>query len=218
MKDTNWNHRSINELEAFLKDKIFRQDTTVYNGILAGLWTKTDSRPAMICQCETVADVQAAVALAVKNGMRLSVRGGGHDLHGRASVHEGFVIDLSKLKTITIDAQQRVATIAGGVTSGELITAAEPLGLLAVVGTGADVGVAGFSTAGGYGLTSPTHGLGADNLLEIDIVLADGRLVTASKTENPDLLWAHRGGGANFGVIVSMRIRLHRVKNSWQVL
>jgi hypothetical protein len=211
MNNTNWNQKTISELEEFLKNKIAVPGTESY-ATAREVWAATDSRPAMICLCETTEDVQAAVVLATKKGIPLSVRGGGHDWQGRAFVHQGLVIDLSKMKKIKLDVEAKSADIEGGVNALDLTTAVDPYDLIAVVGTSGVVSVTGFTLGGGYGLTSPANGLGIDNLLGAEVVLADGSLVTASATENPDLLWALRGGRGMFGVVTSIRIQLHPAK------
>jgi len=211
MSNTNWNQSTVAELEELLKNKIVLPGTEKYAASREG-WAATNNHPAIIILCETTADVQASVVLAGKRNLRLSVRGGGHDWQGRSFAHNGLVIDLRNLNTIEIDAGAKVATIGGGVNALDLTTAADPYDLIAVVGTSGVVGVAGFSLGGGYGLTTPSNGLGVDNIIGAEVVLADGRLVTASETENPDLLWALRGGGGNFGVVTSLRIRLHPAK------
>lgn len=208
ISNTNWNQKEIDELEDFLNNKILLPHTENYLKFRKG-WAATNNQPAMICLCETSEDVQAAVVLAGKRNIPLSVRGGGHDWQARSSVHGGLVIDLSKMKHIRIDANTKTAHLEGGVTSTEITDAADPFDLIPVVGNSGAVGITGFTIGGGYGVTSPKHGLGADNLISANVVLADGSLVTASKTENPDLLWALCGGGGNFGVVTSMHIRLH---------
>ncbi|SEA68165.1 FAD-binding oxidoreductase [Pedobacter hartonius] len=211
MSNTDWNQSTVAELEDFLKNKIVLPGTEKYPASREG-WAATHNQPAIICLCETTADVRAALALASKKNLRLSVRGGGHDWQGRSFAHNGLVIDLRNLNTIEIDAEARVATTGGGVIAQDLIAAADPYDLIAVVGTGGAVGVAGFAFGGGYGLTTPSNGLGADNIIGAEVVLADGRVVTASETENPDLLWGLCGGGGSFGVVTSLRIRLHPAK------
>jgi FAD/FMN-containing dehydrogenase len=182
------------------------QDETlrIWNGAV-------DHRPALVVRCETPADVQAAVRAARTHDLPLSVRGGGHDWAGRALRPGGLVIDLSYLGHVTVDAEARVATVAGGATSGEVIAAAAAHGLCAATGTVSAVGMAGLTLGGGYGPLNGKVGLALDNLLGADVVLADGRLVTTDDTHEPELFWALRGGGGNFGVVTSMRVRLHPI-------
>jgi hypothetical protein len=168
-------------------------------------------QPALIALCETDSDVQAALRVARAHRLPLSVRGGGHDWAGRALRDDGLVIDLTGMRQVDVDAQAEVARVAGGATATDLIAAAAPHGLAAVTGNVGAVGMAGFILGGGYGPLTTRFGLGLDNLLEAEIVLADGRLVFASASQNSDLFWALRGGGGNFGVVTSMRLRLHPV-------
>jgi hypothetical protein len=168
-------------------------------------------QPTLIALCGTAGDVQAALRVARAHSLPLSVRGGGHDWAGRALRHEGLVIDLTGMRQIDVDPQAKVARVAGGATANDLIAATAPHGLAAVTGNVGAVGMAGFTLGGGYGPLTTRFGLGLDNLLEAEIILADGRLVFASASQNSDLFWALRGGGGNFGVVTSMRLRLHPV-------
>ena len=170
-----------------------------------------DHQPAVFARCETVEDVQAAIHTARKHDFPLSVRGGGHDWAGRALRHGGLVIDLSRMRQIKVDVTRRAATVAGGANASDVTAAAVPHGLAAVTGNVGAVGMAGFLLAGGYGPLTTRFGLGVDNLLGAEVVLANGRRVWADASENEDLFWALRGGGGNFGVVTSMRIRLHEV-------
>ncbi len=170
-----------------------------------------EHRPALIVRCQTPAEVQAAVGAARHHHLPLSVRGGGHDWAGRALRHGGLVIDLTGMRQVTVDPAERVATVAGGATAGDLISAAALHHLSAATGMVGFVGMAGLTLGGGYGSLNGRFGLALDNLLGAEIVLADGRLVTTHATHEPELYWALRGGGGNFGVVTSMRIRLHPV-------
>lgn len=175
------------------------------------LWNgAVEKRPAAVVRCEGTRDVAAVLCYARQNGYPVSVKGGGHDWGGRSLVDDGIVIDLSGLKSITVDATRQVATVGGGVLSGELVDAADPHGLVPVTGTARDVGLAGFTLGGGYGPLVNRYGLAADNLLGAEVVLYDGTVVIANEDSNPDLFWGLRGGGGNFGVVTSLRVRLHR--------
>lgn len=166
----------------------------------------------MIAVCETPADVQAAVRTARQHDLPLSVRGGGHDWAGRALRHNGLVIDMSHMRRADVDPEASVATIVGGVTGIDVTSVTVPHGLVAATGTCGTVGMAGLTTGGGYGPLTPRYGLALDNLLAAEVVLADGQLVHCDDHNNPDLFWAIRGGGGNFGVITSMRVRLHPIR------
>ena len=168
-------------------------------------------RPALIARCQDEKDITAAVRAAREHGLPLSVRGGGHDWAGRALREAGLVLDLSAMRGVTIDPAAGTATAQGGATAGDVVAAAARYGLAPVTGTVKAVGMAGLTLAGGYGPLCGKHGLALDNLLGADVILADGRQVTASSTGDADLYWALRGGGGTFGVVTAARYRLHPV-------
>jgi hypothetical protein len=199
----------IKELQQSLKGKVLLPQNDDYEQARQ-LWNgAVKLKPAIIILPETVKDVQAAVKFAGVHQLPFSVRGGGHDWAGRALNEGGVMINLQKLTNIYIDPVKKIATVQGGISGGELIAAAEPYGLVAVTGLSSVVGFTGLTLGGGYGPLSPAYGLAIDNLLSAEIVLADGTVVTASDTEHPDLFWAIRGGGGNFGVVTSLSVRLH---------
>jgi len=142
----------------------------------------------------------------------LSIRGGGHDWAGRA-LCEGLVIDMSGMNGATVDSVARTARVAGGARASDVLTVTDPLGLAAVTGSCSAVGMAGLTLGGGYGPLIGRFGLALDNLFAAEIVLADGRIVTAEHGRDEDLFWALRGGGGNFGAVTEMRIRLHELPN-----
>ncbi|GAA5115121.1 FAD-binding oxidoreductase [Pseudonocardia adelaidensis] len=170
-----------------------------------------DIRPSVVVRCVTTADVQAGVRAAREHGVPVSVRGGGHDFWGRALRPGGLVLDLTGMREVHIDADRGVATVAGGALSSDVVVAAERAGLTAVTGTAGAVGMVGITLGGGYGPLTGRFGLAADNLLGAEVVLADGSRVDTDTEHEPDLFWALRGGGGNFGVVTSARIRLHPV-------
>jgi hypothetical protein len=163
--------------------------------------------PAVVAQCRTTADVQAAVRAARSADLPLSVLGGGHDWAGHAIRDDGLVVDLRPMRQVTVDGAQ--ARVGGGATVSDVLDAARPHGYAAVVGTVGSVGFAGVTLGGGYGTLIGIAGLGVDNLLAAEVVLADGTVVTADSEHEPGLFWALRGGGGNFGVVTEMRARLH---------
>ncbi|RDI44729.1 FAD-binding oxidoreductase [Nocardia mexicana] len=176
------------------------------------LWNgAVTARPGVILHCLHPSDVQTGVRAARDAGVPLSVRGGGHDWAGRALTDGGLTLDLSGMRRVEVDRQAEVAHVAGGATAADVVGAAQAHGLVAVTGTVGTVGMAGLALGGGYGPLSGRFGLAADNVLAVDVVLADGSLVTADAEHEPDLFWAVRGGGGNFGVVTGMRIQLHRV-------
>ena len=168
-----------------------------------------DHRPALIVRPWTPGDVQAAVRAAREHQLPLSVLGGGHDWADRAVRPGGLVIDLSQMRRVTIDARTRTATVARGATVADVTDAAAGHGLAAAAGMTGRVGMAGLTLTGGYGPLTGRFGLALDNLVGADVVLEDGRRVQVDATTEPELFWALRGGGGNFGVVTSMRIRLH---------
>ncbi|MFI7604274.1 FAD-binding oxidoreductase [Micromonospora sp. NPDC049366] len=168
-------------------------------------------RPAAVIRCGEVGDVRAGVAAAQRLGVPLSVRGRGHDWAGRARRAGGLVLDLSGMNSVRVHPEGGQVTVGGGASVGEVLSAAEEHGLVAVTGTVDSVGMVGLATGGGYGPLSGRFGLAADNLVAATVVLADGSVVIADETGDPDLLWALRGGGGNFGVVVEARFDVHRV-------
>jgi len=177
------------------------------------IWNEAvQDQPALIVVCKAAADVQAALRIAREYRLPLSVRGGGHDWAGRALRHDGLVIDLSHMKQVSADVDASVATIQGGATAAEVTSAVAPYGLVAATGSCGTVGIVGLTLGGGYGPLMPRYGLASDNLLSAEVVLADGRLVACDERENTELFWALRGGGGNFGVVTSIRVRLHPVR------
>jgi FAD/FMN-containing dehydrogenase len=176
----------------------------LFNGMI-------DRRPAIIAQCAGVADVRRAIAYGQESGLEIAVRGGGHGVAGRAMCEGGLVIDLRRMNTVTVDPDARTASIGGGALMGHLDRATQPFGLAAAGGRVSTTGVGGYILGGGDGWLARKLGLACDNLVSTEIVTADGRLVQASETENPELFWALHGGGGNFGVAVSFTVRLHEL-------
>jgi FAD/FMN-containing dehydrogenase len=166
---------------------------------------------AYVVNCRSVDEVRLTVSAARARNLPLSVRGGGQDWVGQPLRQERLVVDLSAMRRVVIDPAAKVAVVEGGATSTDVIRAAQSHGLVAVTGNFGSVGMAGFTLSGGYGSLTPKFGLALDNLLSADVVLEDGSLVTADNSTNGELFWALRGGGGNFGIVVSMRIRLHSV-------
>ncbi len=168
-------------------------------------------RPALIARCRSGAEVALAVTAARDAGLPLSVRAGGHDWAGRALREGGLVIDLTGMRRATVDPAARTVAVGGGATAADLLAATAPAGLVTPTGVVASVGMAGLTTVGGYGPLVGRHGLALDNLVGADVVLADGTTAKASPTDDPDLWWALRGGGGNFGVVTGLTYRLHEL-------
>jgi len=176
------------------------------------VWNATvDHRPALIARCMSDADVQAAVRFAGEQRMRLSVRGGGHHIAGNAVVEGGLTIDLSGWRSVAVDAARRTARVAPGSLLADFDREAQAHGLATPLGINSTTGVAGLTLGGGFGWLTRSFGLTVDNLLGVTLVAADGTLHQVSATSEPELFWALRGGGGNFGVVTSFEFRLHPV-------
>ena len=185
-------------------DDLYDDRRRVHNGLI-------DRRPALIASCQGVADVVDAMRLARTAGLEVSVRGGGHNVAGRAVVDHGLMIDLSPMKGIHVDSSTRTARAQGGVLWRELNRETQLHGLATTGGVVGSTGIAGLTLGGGLGWLMPRYGLALDNLRAAEMVTADGRVVRASAEENADLFWAIRGGGGNFGIATSLDYTLHQV-------
>jgi FAD/FMN-containing dehydrogenase len=176
----------------------------VHNGLI-------DRRPALIARCRGVADVVDAIGLARTLSLEVAVRGGGHNVAGRATVDGGLMIDLATMKGIVIDPRTRTARAQGGVTWAEMNRETQLHGLAVTGGVVSTTGVAGLTLGGGLGWLMGKYGLALDNLRSVELVTAEGKVLRASKDEEPDLFWALRGGGGNFGVAATFEYQLHPV-------
>ncbi|GAB3221631.1 FAD-binding oxidoreductase [Spirosoma arcticum] len=185
-------------------DADYQTARSVYNGMI-------DKCPALIARCATETDVIASVNFAREHGLLVAVKGGGHNGAGLGVCQEGLVIDLSPMKHIEVNPAERTVRVQGGCLLRELDAATHAHGLVVPTGINGTTGVAGLTLGGGLGYLTRQCGLTIDNLLAADMVLADGRLVKASATENPDLFWAIRGGGGNFGVVTSFLFRAYPI-------
>ena len=185
-------------------DDLYDDRRKVHNGLI-------DKRPAIIASCQGVADVVDAVHLARSAGLEVSVRGGGHNVAGRAVVDQGLMVDLSPMKGIHVDINARTAGAQGGVLWRELNRETQLHGLATTGGVVSSTGIAGLTLGGGVGWLMPKYGLALDNLRAAEIVTADGQVVRASADEHRDLFWAIRGGGGNFGIATSLEYSLHPV-------
>jgi FAD/FMN-containing dehydrogenase len=174
----------------------------VHNGLI-------DRRPALIVRCRTTSDVAAALALARRTGLEVSIRGGGHNVAGRAVTDGGVMIDLAEMRGIAIDPVRGTATAGGGVIWAELNDAAAEHGLAVTGGVISTTGIAGYTLGGGLGWLMAKYGLAADNLLAVELVTAEGEVLQVDAASDADLFWALRGGGGNFGVATSFTYRLH---------
>ena len=194
---------AVETLRARLQGQLLLADDPGYDAARQLFNGMIDKKPALIARCTTAADVIACVHFAQNEGLDVAIRGGGHNGAGLALVDDGLVIDLSPMHAIDVDAQTGTVRVEGGATWREVDQATHAFGLAVPSGIIASTGVAGLTLGGGIGHLSRQYGLTIDSLLEVEIVLADGRLVKASEMENADLFWAVRGGGGNFGVVTS---------------
>ncbi len=185
-------------------DAAYESARKVYNGMI-------DKRPRLIARCVDVADVMAAVNYGRENDLLTAIRGGGHNGAGLGTCDDGLVIDLSRMKGIRVDPASQKVRVEAGCVWGDVDHATHAFGMATPCGFISTTGVAGLTLGGGIGYLTRRYGLTIDNLLSVDMVLADGRFVTASSDENSDLFWAVRGGGGNFGVITSFEFRMHPV-------
>ena len=185
-------------------DVAYEEARKVHNGLV-------DKRPALIARCQGIADIVDAIKLARTLRLEVAVRGGGHNVAGRATVDGGLMIDLSLMKGIHVDAQARTARAQGGVLWKEFNRETQLHGLATTGGVVGTTGLAGLTLGGGLGWLMPKYGLALDNLRSAELVMADGTVRRASADENPDLFWAIRGGGGNFGIAASLEYTLHPV-------
>jgi hypothetical protein len=185
-------------------DPEYDRARALYNGMI-------DKRPRLIAQCRNVSDVISAVRFGREQRLLVAVRGGGHNGPGLGSCDDGLVIDLSMMTGVHVDPRSCTVRAEPGCTQGDVDHATHVFGLAVPAGIVSTTGIAGLTLGGGHGYLTRQHGLTIDNLLEVDVVLADGRFVTASKSQHEDLFWALRGGGGNFGVVTSFVYRAHPV-------
>ncbi len=209
---TTYDSALVADLAAQLTGSVLRPEDAKYDGARALYNGLIDRRPALIVRCRTTDDVVAALAFARSAGLEVSIRGGGHNVAGRAVTEGGVMIDLAELKGIAIDPERRTATAQGGVLWGELNDAAAEHGLAVTGGVVSSTGIAGYTLGGGLGWLMAKYGLAADNLLAVELVTAEGDILHVDGASHPDLLWALRGGGGNFGVATSLTYRLHPVE------
>jgi FAD/FMN-containing dehydrogenase len=216
LRTANGGHRAfspaqVDELRASVRGALCLPGEPAYEASRAIWNAMIDRRPGLIVRGAGAADAVRTVNLARDHGLLLAVRSGGHNIAGNAVVDGGLVLDLSAMKSVRIDPATRSARVEPGVLLGEFDREAQAFGLATPLGINATTGVAGLTLGGGFGWLSRKYGLTADNLVSADVVTADGRLRRASAQDHPDLFWAVRGGGGNFGVVTSFEFALHQV-------
>jgi hypothetical protein len=209
--DTVLEERIVEEFGVKLRGELLRSGDTGYDEARRVWNGMIDKYPALVVRCMSAADVINSVNFARDNHLLLAVRGGGHNVVGTATVDGGLLIDLSSMKGIHIDPERRTARAEGGVTIGELDRNTQAFGLATPLGVVSETGIAGLTLGGGLGWLMRKYGLSCDNLVSVEVVTSDGRFLTASEEENPELFWGIRGGGGNFGVVTCFEYRLHPV-------
>lgn len=202
-------HGDVEDFRAGMRGQLLLPDAAGYEDARKIYNAMFDRRPAMIARCVGAADVVRSVQFARAHALLVSVRGGGHSLSGQSVSDGGLMIDLAPMRAVRVDTDRRLARASGGALLGDLDHETLPLGLVTPTGTVSHTGAGGLTLGGGFGRLGRRYGLTCDQLNSVDIVTADGRLLMASETENPDLFWAVRGGGGNFGVVTSFEYRLH---------
>lgn len=199
------------EIKALIKGSILVPDDPGYEEARQVWNAMIDRRPAMIVQCADDDDVPSAITFARQNKLEISIRGAGHNIAGNALCNGGLTIDFSKMKNARVDAEKRRAYVEPGATLADLDEATQRYGLATPVGINSTTGIAGLTLGGGFGWLTRKYGMTVDHLVSVDLVTAEGRKIRASETDNPDLFWALRGGGGNFGVVTRFEFQLFPV-------
>ncbi|MFQ6029366.1 MAG: FAD-binding oxidoreductase, partial [Dehalococcoidia bacterium] len=210
-RDTTIAEATIEEFKKSLRGELLSPGEAGYDEAREIWNAMIDRRPGLIVRCAGVSDVINSVNFARENSLLVAVRGGGHNVAGNAVCDGGIMIDLSLMKGMRVDPLNRTARAEPGLTWGEFDHETQAFGLATPGGQITTTGIAGVTLGGGWGWLSRKHGLASDNLMSADIVTADGKFLTASATENPDLFWGLRGGGGNFGIVTSFEYQLHAI-------
>jgi hypothetical protein len=205
------NDSTIGKFKASLRGELIQRSDPRYEEARQLYNAMIDKRPVLIARCADAADVISAVRFGRENELLTAIRGGGHNGPGLGSCQDGLVIDLLRMQGVRVDPAKRTVRAEGGCTQGGVEHATHAFGLAVPAGIVSSTGLGGLTLGGGHGYLSRQYGLTIDNLIEADVVLADGRLVTANATQYEDLFWALRGGGGNFGVVISLMYKAHPV-------
>ena len=191
--------------------ELITPDQDGYDSVRALRNTEVDRHPAVIARCVNRSDVASAVNFAREQGLEISVRCGSHNASGAAACDDGMMIDLTLMRSVSVDPDARRVRVAGGALLGDMDAATQEYGLATTAGTVSHTGIGGLTLGGGFGWLGHRHGLAIDNLVSAEVVTADGRILRASELQEPDLFWALRGGGGNFGVVTEFEFQLHEV-------
>jgi FAD/FMN-containing dehydrogenase len=202
---------AVDDFKAKLRGEVLGPGDTGYDAARTIWNAMIDKRPALIARCAGVADVIEAVKFGRQNDLTIAIRGAGHNIAGNAVCDGGLMIDLSRMKAVTVDPWTKVASVEPGATLGDLDHESQAFGLATPLGINSTTGVAGLTLGGGFGWLTRKHGMTVDNLLSADVVTAEGKLIRASASEHGELFWALRGGGGNFGVVTRFEFALHPV-------
>src|SRR6266542_128344 len=199
------------ELKGLIKGSILVPDDPCYEEARQIWNAMVDRRPAVIVQCVQADDIPPVIRFARKNGLELSIRGAGHNIAGNSLCDNGVTIDFSRMKNVRVDAVKRRAYVEPGATLANLDEATQAHGLATPVGINSTTGIAGLTLGGGFGWLTRKYGMTIDNLISVDVITAEGKKIRASENDNPDLFWAIRGGGGNFGVVTQFEFQLFPV-------
>ncbi|CAM00976.1 FAD/FMN-containing dehydrogenase [Saccharopolyspora erythraea NRRL 2338] len=209
MSDASWDQALVRELRGRMSGAVFGREDAGYEGARELFNSAIEVEPKLIAQCRTPEEVAIGVAFAQRNALELAVRSGGHSVAGASLSADGIVLDMRPMDEVAVDPDARTVTVGGGALWRDVDRATQPHGLATTGGRVSTTGVAGLALGGGSGWLERKLGLSCDNLLSVDLIIADGSPVTASEHNNPDLFWALHGGGGNFGVATSLTFRLH---------
>jgi FAD/FMN-containing dehydrogenase len=202
---------ALTKLSATIKGRVLGPDDSGYDEARQIWNAMIDRRPAVIVQPANGDDVAPAIKFARENALEISVRGAGHNIAGNAICNGGLTIDFSQMKQVRVDTANKRAYVDAGATLGDLDAATQRHGLATPVGINSTTGIAGLTLGGGFGWLTRKHGMTIDNLVSADVITADGKKLPASEQDNPELFWALRGGGGNFGIVTQFEFALHPV-------